>query len=64
VDAGAPPDLIVVDGDPTKDIGLLTRPAETVKAVYREGQLVVDRLGGAAAARAGAHPEKTLAAVS
>jgi imidazolonepropionase-like amidohydrolase len=64
IEPGAAADLIVVDGDPTRDIGLLARPAETVKAVYRDGALVVNRFGPAAASRAGQPPERTLAAVS
>ena len=44
VEAGALADLIVVDGDPTADLTLLKCPAETLKAVFRNGQLVTDRL--------------------
>jgi imidazolonepropionase-like amidohydrolase len=41
---GALADLIVVDGDPLADLSLLARPAEVLKAVVRDGALVIDRL--------------------
>jgi imidazolonepropionase-like amidohydrolase len=45
IESGAVADLIVVDGDPTLDPGLLARPDETLKAVIRDGVFVIDRLG-------------------
>jgi imidazolonepropionase-like amidohydrolase len=44
VTAGALADLIVVDGDPVADLSLLARPNETLKAVIRNGAMVIDRL--------------------
>jgi imidazolonepropionase-like amidohydrolase len=41
---GALADLIVVDGDPLADLTLLSRPEEALKAVIRDGALVIDRL--------------------
>jgi imidazolonepropionase-like amidohydrolase len=42
--AGAVADLIVVDGDPTADLSLLARPNDALKAVIRDGVVVIDRL--------------------
>ena len=42
---GALADLLVVDGDPLADLSLLERPAESLLAVAKGGELVVDRLG-------------------
>jgi imidazolonepropionase-like amidohydrolase len=49
VEPGAIADLIVVDGDPLADLSLLARPNDALKAVIRDGGLVIDRLprGGA-----------------
>jgi imidazolonepropionase-like amidohydrolase len=44
VEAGALADLIVVDGDPTEDLTLLARPQQALKAVIRDGAIVIDRL--------------------
>jgi imidazolonepropionase-like amidohydrolase len=44
VEAGALADLIVVDGDPMADLSIFTRPNDTLKAVIRDGALVIDRL--------------------
>lgn len=44
VEEGALADLIVVDGDPLADLSLLARPQESLKAVVRDGRLVIDRL--------------------
>jgi imidazolonepropionase-like amidohydrolase len=44
VEAGAVADLIVVAGDPTADLSLLARPEEALKAVIRDGVVVIDRL--------------------
>ena len=41
---GALADLIVVDGDPLADLTLLARPDEALKAVIRDGDVVIDRL--------------------
>ena len=41
---GALADLIVVDGDPMADLSLFSRPEQTVKAVIRDGAVVIDRL--------------------
>ncbi len=45
IEEGALADLIVVDGDPVADLSLLARPREALKAVVRDGALVIDRLG-------------------
>jgi imidazolonepropionase-like amidohydrolase len=50
VEAGALADLIIVDGDPLADLSLLARPQEALKAVIRDGRLVIDRLGHTSAA--------------
>jgi imidazolonepropionase-like amidohydrolase len=42
---GATADLLVVDGDPLQDTGVLADPARTLGAVVQGGRLVVDRLG-------------------
>jgi imidazolonepropionase-like amidohydrolase len=44
IETGALADLIVVDGDPTADLSLLAKPDEALKAVIRDGALVIDRL--------------------
>jgi imidazolonepropionase-like amidohydrolase len=44
IEPGAMADLIIVDGDPLADLSLLARPAEALKAVIRDGALVIDRL--------------------
>jgi imidazolonepropionase-like amidohydrolase len=44
VEAGALADLIVVDGDPMADLSIFARPNDTLKAVIRDGALVIDRL--------------------
>lgn len=41
---GALADLLVVDGDPLADIGVLERPEQTLLGVVRGGELLVDRL--------------------
>ncbi|CAO5165274.1 Amidohydrolase [Frankia sp. AiPs1] len=41
---GALADLIVVDGDPLADPTVLSRPDEALKAVFRDGVLVIDYL--------------------
>lgn len=44
IDAGKLADLVVVDGDPLKNIGILRSPAG-IALVIREGQIVKDNLG-------------------
>jgi imidazolonepropionase-like amidohydrolase len=41
---GALADLIVIDGDPVQDLALLSRPAEALKAVIRDGAFVINRI--------------------
>ena len=41
---GATADLIVVDGDPLADIGVLASPESTLRMVVTEGRMRVDRL--------------------
>ena len=44
IEAGAMADLIVIDGNPLDDLSLLARPDEALRAVIRDGELVIDRL--------------------
>ena len=44
IEPGAMAGLIVLDGDPLVDLSLLARPEEALKAVIRDGALVIDRL--------------------
>jgi imidazolonepropionase-like amidohydrolase len=44
IQPGASADLIVIDGDPLSDLGLLSRPEQSLKAVIRDGSVVIDRL--------------------
>jgi imidazolonepropionase-like amidohydrolase len=44
VEAGAFADLIVVDGDPVADPSILARPQQCLKAVIRDGAMLIDRL--------------------
>lgn len=44
IEPGALADLIVVQGDPLADLSLFSRPEQTVKAVIRDGAVVIDRL--------------------
>ncbi len=44
IQPGALADLIVVDGDPLADLSLLARPQQALKAVIRDGAMVIDRL--------------------
>jgi imidazolonepropionase-like amidohydrolase len=46
VEAGKIADLIVVDGDPLEDVGLLERGRERVLMVLRDGRVVKDRWTG------------------
>lgn len=45
IEPGALADLIIVDGDPVQDLSILGRPNDALKAVIRDGVLVIDRLG-------------------
>ena len=44
IEPGSLADLIIVDGDPLEDLSLLARPNESLKAVIRDGEFVIDRL--------------------
>jgi len=44
VEAGAFADLIVVDGDPLADMSILAKPQQYLKAVIRDGAMMIDRL--------------------
>jgi imidazolonepropionase-like amidohydrolase len=44
IEPGALADLIIVEGDPTADLTLLGRPEQMLKAVIRDGVVVIDRL--------------------
>jgi imidazolonepropionase-like amidohydrolase len=41
---GARADLLVVDGDPLANLGLLAEPEKHLVAVLKDGRFVVDRL--------------------
>jgi imidazolonepropionase-like amidohydrolase len=42
---GARADLIVVDGDPLADIGLLAADGRSLRVIVRGGELIKDELG-------------------
>jgi imidazolonepropionase-like amidohydrolase len=44
IEPGALADLIIIDGDPTADLTLLAKPEQALKAVIRDGAMVIDRL--------------------
>jgi imidazolonepropionase-like amidohydrolase len=44
VEAGAFADLIVIDGDPLADLSILSKPQQHLKAVIRDGAMLIDRL--------------------
>lgn len=44
VAAGAHADLLLVDGDPTKDLSMLARPEEGIRLLVQGGRIVADRL--------------------
>jgi imidazolonepropionase-like amidohydrolase len=44
IEPGALADLILVDGDPVEDLSLLARPNDALRAVIRDGVVVLDRL--------------------
>ncbi|BBZ15506.1 amidohydrolase family protein [Mycobacterium branderi] len=56
IEPGALADLIVVDGDPLADLSLLARPNDALKAVIRDGVLVIDRLTAQTAERPASPP--------
>jgi len=43
--AGARADLVVFEGNPLDDVGILARPEKTLRAVVKDGVFAVDRLG-------------------
>lgn len=43
IEPGALADLILVEGNPVEDLSVLARPAEALRAVIRDGTLVLDR---------------------
>lgn len=45
VEAGALADLILVDGDPTRDLSLITTPETSFLVIMKDGQLVKDITG-------------------
>ncbi len=47
IEPGAFADLIVVDGNPVEDLNLLAQPVERLKAVVRNGTLLINRLTSA-----------------
>ncbi|HEY0939912.1 MAG TPA: amidohydrolase family protein [Steroidobacter sp.] len=44
VAVGAHADLLLVDGDPLADISILTKPETHLKMIFRDGEIVADRL--------------------
>jgi imidazolonepropionase-like amidohydrolase len=44
IEPGALADLILVDGDPVEDLSLLARPNDALRAVIRDGVVVLHRL--------------------
>lgn len=44
IEPGALADLVIFDGNPVEDLSILSRPAETMRAVIRDGATVIDRL--------------------
>jgi imidazolonepropionase-like amidohydrolase len=44
IEPGALADLIIIDGDPLSDLTLLAQPEKSLKAVVRDGEIVIDRL--------------------
>jgi imidazolonepropionase-like amidohydrolase len=41
---GAFADLLVIDGNPLEDIGVLTTPERTLKLIMKEGQVYTNEL--------------------
>jgi imidazolonepropionase-like amidohydrolase len=50
MEPGALADLIIVDGDPVQDLSVLARPNDALKAVIRDGAVVIDRMSDARSA--------------
>ena len=48
IEAGALADILLVDGDPTEDIEILTRPHETLALIMKNGVIYKDTLGDGA----------------
>jgi imidazolonepropionase-like amidohydrolase len=46
VAVGARADLLVVEGNPLDDVGLLSQPDKSVRAVVKDGMVALDRLDG------------------
>jgi imidazolonepropionase-like amidohydrolase len=44
IEVGKAADLIVVNGDPAVDIGILTDPVRNLKAIIQNGRFVKDEL--------------------
>lgn len=44
IEAGAKADLIVIDGDPLADLGLLARPQQALRLLIADGKTLIDRL--------------------
>lgn len=44
IEAGALADITIVDGDPVADISLLSRPEDSLKAVIKDGEFLIERL--------------------
>ncbi len=47
--AGAWADLLIVDGDPTQELSMLTRPDTGIELIMQAGRVVVDRMAQAGA---------------
>ncbi|MCB2008108.1 MAG: amidohydrolase family protein [Rhodoferax sp.] len=45
--AGAWADLLIVDGDPTQELSMLTRPETGIRLIMQAGRVVVDRMAQA-----------------
>ena len=41
---GAWADLLVVDGDPTQELSMLTQPEQGIRLIMQAGRVVLDRL--------------------
>ena len=48
IEPGAWADIIIVDGDPLQDVGLLEEQGAHLAAIIKGGQFVKNRLGGGA----------------
>jgi len=48
---GAFADILLLEGDPLADIGLLARPTETLDFIMRGGEIVLDRVSQVATGR-------------